>query len=234
MGTETAKTKPDTAKWAEHAALQHEIGEVAEHEALRENGEPIVKITAADGNVYVLKGVPAEGREGFRHLTGDGLERQGQWCGAMADAGLPLMRRRRSRAGRYFAVLEEGGSRWLTTLEDFAPGGEFVCREIGDIRRIGRLLGRMHAESERAGILFGHGTSWSLFGGNASEELGPYDENEKGFDEIAGLLRFAGCDGGLLERIGQLYTSKRTALRELWKSLPQAAVQGDFCPYNII
>lgn len=218
--------------WAAHAAECYGLESAEPVRKLREKGEPVVGIAAVQGE-FVLKGMQASGRIGFLHLNEQELERQGIWAAAMAREGLPVMERLRSREGRYSAILNDGQHRWLTTAERFAPGSEFVCRDAQDIGRIGELAGRLHAASLRNGLRFGHGTSWSLFGSRATEELGDYDENADSFEEAENALTQSGCPDALRVRVRTLYKSLRAELETLWPSLPHAAVQGDLCPYNL-
>ncbi len=218
--------------WETHAAECYGLESAEPARKLREKGEPVVRIAAVQGQ-FVLKGVQASGRDGFRHLNEEELERQGNWAAAMAREGLPVMERLRSREGRYSAALNDGQHRWLTTIERFAPGSEFVCRDAQDIGRIGELAGRLHTASLRNGLRFGHGTSWSLFGSRATEELGDYDENADSFEEAENALAQSGCPDALRIRVRNLYRSLRAEVEAVWPSLPRAAVQGDLCPYNL-
>ncbi|GEM_PF-1319000 len=218
--------------WAAHAAESYGLEPAGPARKLRETGEPVIRIAAVPGD-FVLKGVQASGRAGFLHLNEQELERQGGWAAAMAREGLPVMERIRSREGRYWARLSDGRQDWLTTVERFAPGTEFVCRSARDIGRIGELAGRLHAASLRSGIRFGHGTSWSLFGSRATEELGDYDENAESFEAAANALAQGGCPEKLQSRVRTLYKSLRAETEAVWHSLPLAAVQGDLCPYNL-
>ncbi|WP_179218671.1 phosphotransferase enzyme family protein [Saccharibacillus sp. O23] len=218
--------------WTAHAAECYGLEPTEPARQLRGTGDPVVRVAAVQGD-FVLKGVEASGREGFLHLNEEELERQGNWAAAMAREGLPVMERIRGRDGRYFAFLRDGRRRWLTTAERFAPGTEFVCRDARDIARIGELAGRLHTASLRSGIRFGHGTSWSLFGSRATQELGDYDENADSFDAAERALAQGGCPEALRVLVRTSYETLRAEAEEAWPTLPQAAVQGDLCPYNL-
>ncbi len=218
--------------WLAHAAEAYGLEIVEPAEMLRTGSDSIVKIKSTQG-VFVLKGIPEECKYGFRHLNAKKMEIQGKWSEAMAEEGLPVVRRLRSCSGQYSAVLDNGQRRWLTTLEQYAAGDEFTCRDLNDVHLIGMLLGQLHRVSLETEIFFGHGTSWSLFGGNATEELGDYDENEKSFTAMIGALKRAECPAELLERIKKLYHARRAEVQNIWMELPAAAVQGDLCPYNM-
>lgn len=218
--------------WTAHAAECYGLELTEPARKLRETGEPVVRIATVQGD-FVLKAVKASGREGFLHLNEEELECQGNWAAVMAREGLPIMERLRSREGRYSATLNDGQHRWLTTVERFAPGAEFVCHDVQDIGRIGELAGRLHAASLRSGIRFGHGTSWSLFGSRVTEELGDYDENADSFEEAESALAQGDCPERLRVRVRTLYETLRAETEAVWPSLPQAAVQGDLCPYNL-
>lgn len=92
------------------------------------------------------------------------------------------------------------------------------------------MLGKLHAESLRQSYRFHRATSWSLFGGNAKEAIGDYDENELRFLE----MKAAYGQENIFEEIETQYLAHRTYLKNCWKRLPIAAVQGDFCHYNML
>lgn len=139
----------------------------------------------------------------------------------------------RNIKGDYSSILDDGQDRWLVVIEQMATGDEFVLRDSQDIRRIGTFLGKLHVESLHKAIRFGHGTTWSLFGGNVTEESGDYDENESCFRSALEYFEQGGCSEIELRKIRELYTERRSRVCSVWATLPQASIQGDLCPYNM-
>ncbi|MCM3758383.1 hypothetical protein M3197_13010 [Sporosarcina aquimarina] len=125
-------------------------------------------------------------------------------------------------------VHEEDG--FVFTLEKELSGHELTNITDELLSEIGRLLGKQHIISAQFKSPFTTGTSWSMFGGNATENLGDYDENELSF------LEFKNCceSHPLYEAIESLYLEYRRVLQKAWAQLPQGAVQGDFCYYNMV
>lgn len=115
-------------------------------------------------------------------------------------------------------------------METHQFGEEVDVLNDGKLVSIASMLGRFHAESLRQGYRFHRATSWSLFGGNATEEIGDYDENELSFLE----LKEACGQEVIFEEIEGQYLAHRTYLKNNWHTLPVAAVQGDFCHYNML
>ena len=120
------------------------------------------------------------------------------------------------------------------TLERKSDGREIEQLQLLHIKKIGRLLGRQHAISSSLDCRFGFGTSWGMFGGNKTDALGDYDENELSFrdfiSEVEGIEKFT----GEFNLIKKRYLEKREKLCAVWDILPKGPVQGDFCPYNMV
>lgn len=95
---------------------------------------------------------------------------------------------------------------------------------------IGRLLGIQHSLSVKTPTPFNISTSWSLFGGNQTDMIGDYDENELSFLDFKKHYE----PHPLFPRIESLYQEYRQSICEIWSILPQGAVQGDFCYYNML
>ncbi|MFC4356279.1 phosphotransferase enzyme family protein [Chryseomicrobium palamuruense] len=116
------------------------------------------------------------------------------------------------------------------TLERKLIGEEI--EEVSDthLTEIATALGTMHRFSLKNQLQLNRGTTWSLFGGNASEELGDYDENEVSFWEC----RDAFSEHPLFREVEAAYHHIRQDLQNIWSELPLAATQGDFCYYNMV
>ncbi len=99
-----------------------------------------------------------------------------------------------------------------------------------ELKEIGRSLGVLHHLSMKMPNLFNNATSWSLFDENKSEQIVEYDEYELSF------LKFKNHFNShpLLNKIESLYREYRFNLQQVWMRLPQGAVQGDFCYYNML
>ena len=69
-----------------------------------------------------------------------------------------------------------------------------------------------------------------MFGGNATDKIGDYDENELSFRDFKQAFE----NDSLFHEIEALYNVHRTKLHAMWAELPTAATQGDFCPYNLL
>lgn len=69
-----------------------------------------------------------------------------------------------------------------------------------------------------------------MFGGNQTDKIGDYDENELSFQ----TFKQAFNEHELFPEIEYHYLQHRSVLQKVWSSLPQGAVQGDFCYYNML
>jgi len=69
-----------------------------------------------------------------------------------------------------------------------------------------------------------------MFGGNKSDRLGEYDENELSFHDFKAVFGTS----GVYQEIERLYKEKRNVLASKWELLPKGATQGDFCHYNML
>lgn len=118
----------------------------------------------------------------------------------------------------------------IYTLERKLIGEEI--EEVSDthLTELATALGTMHRFSLENQLRLHRGTTWSLFGGNASDELGDYDENEVSFWEC----RDAFSEHPLFPKVEAAYHHIRQDLQKVWSELPIAATQGDFCYYNMV
>ena len=118
----------------------------------------------------------------------------------------------------------------ILTLEKALKGMEVEILTDEHLNSIALLLGEQHQLSMKSGIHINKATSWSLFGGNATEEIGDYDENELSFWQ----MREACQQESLFPRIEEFYIQRRARLEKVWTTLPRGPVQGDFCYYNMV
>ena len=162
-----------------------------------------------------------------------GLDHQGRLSECLRGAGIPAVSMLPSLSGGFSGLYEEGGRLFLTTAEVFVEGSEIEYVTAAQVKEIGRMLGRMHLAGSRAPFRFGYGTSWSMFGGNASEAFGEYDENELMYRELMDACSSSGMHKEAAGLVHSLYQRKRERVRKLWTYLPSGPVQGDFCPYNM-
>ncbi|MEH6945245.1 phosphotransferase [Bacillus sp. JJ722] len=119
---------------------------------------------------------------------------------------------------------------FILTLEEKIEGTEIEQLTMLQLKEIGSLLGKQHQLSSQINFSFDSGTSFGMFGGNATDSLGDYDENELSFQDFINAM--IGKD--LVDDIQKIYLEKRQHVKEVWHSLPSGPVQGDFCPYNMI
>ncbi len=194
----------------------HEM-EPEQIELLRNEGRLVARIDVQE-QVYFLKG------EQHNPLFQTTLM---AFVDEMKVSGMPFAEFEKTRDGRLF--VEASGM--LFTLEKKSVGEEVERLQLVHIQAIGKMLGKQHAVSQTLGMRFNSGTSWGMFGGNESDSLGDYDENELTFNEF--IEKVEGFPNEL-QSIKDLYIEKRTKLKAVWDTLPSGPVQGDFCPYNLL
>jgi len=118
----------------------------------------------------------------------------------------------------------------IFTLEKALKGMEVQILTDDHLESIAQMLGKQHRLSIKSGIHINKATSWSLFGGNATDEIGDYDENEVSFWQMRENCQQV----SLFPRIEELYIQRRVRLERVWATLPSGPVQGDFCYYNMV
>lgn len=127
---------------------------------------------------------------------------------------------------RTYTVVEEE----LTfTLEQQLEGVEVPILKTYHIEQIALALAKMHLFSETTKRQLNQPTTWSLFGGNKTEAIGDYDENERSFWEVKEAFQ----NEMLFSQVEEAYNTLRASLQAVWSQLPKGATQGDFCPYNM-
>lgn len=116
------------------------------------------------------------------------------------------------------------------TLEKAVEGIEIESLSDKHIVSVAEALGKMHKFSLETNYRMGRGTTWSLFGGNQTENLGDYDENELCYLEFIEEFK----ESSLIDEIKKSYLKLRFFLQMNWSILPKVATQGDFCYYNMV
>ena len=196
--------------------LCDEYGIVPKHiEMLRMNDRVLAKIDS--DQVYFLKGEKAD--EAY-------WETCCIYSNFLLEHGMNVTQYVKSNNDTY--AVEVGGK--VFSLERSLAGEPIEVLMDSEIMEIGRSLGIQHSLSIKYPTPFHIATSWSLFGGNQTDEIGDYDENELSF------LDFKKCYVAhpLFLEIESLYQEYRQSIYKLWDVLPQGAVQGDFCYYNML
>ncbi|MEK4522189.1 hypothetical protein MKX96_11230 [Psychrobacillus sp. FSL W7-1493] len=144
----------------------------------------------------------------------------------LLESGLNVTQYLKSLDATYIVEFEDK----VFSLEINLAGKPVEVLTDREITEIGRLLGIQHALSIKIPTPFNTATSWSLFGGNLTDEIGNYDENELSFLDFKKHYE----DQPLFSNIESLYQEYRKSIYEIWGLLPQGAVQGDFCYYNML
>lgn len=144
----------------------------------------------------------------------------------LLENGMNVTHYQKSLDATYVVEVEEK----VFSLEISLAGKPVEVLTDREITEIGRLLGIQHALSIEIPTPFNTATSWSLFGGNQTDEIGDYDENELSFLDFKKHYE----NHLLFPNIESLYQEYRQSIYEIWSVLPQGAVQGDFCYYNML
>ncbi len=184
-------------------------------EILRTGKKILVKVTAE--STYLLKGERADVLY---------WEACCQYAQRLVESNMNVAKYVKTTSGLH--VHAEDG--FVFTLEKELSGHELTFMTDELLSKIGRLLGEQHTISFKIQSPFTSGTSWSMFGGNVTENLGDYDENELSFLEFKKYYQ----GYPLFAAIESLYLDYRKELQRAWAQLPQGAVQGDFCYYNMV
>ncbi|HWL25116.1 MAG TPA: hypothetical protein VNR38_15470 [Ureibacillus sp.] len=184
-------------------------------EILRNNERYLAKIETA--HTYYLKGERADKTYWEACCT---------FANLLHEQGFNVTKYMQTIDGVYVIQHED----IVFTLEQALPGNPINIITDKEISEIGRLLGIQHRLSMKIPNLFTNATSWSMFGGNKTDALGDYDENELSFIEFHKHFN----THPLFSQIESHYQKYRYNLEQVWTRLPQGAVQGDFCYYNMV
>ncbi len=201
--------------------MQHYFTEpVTRHKILRDRDRIVAEVEVGE-NTYFLKG---------EKQPASFIEKVIEFTIIMSKAGLPFIVPENTMKGNR-CVEHEG---LLFILERQGHGEEIKRLRLSHIREIGKLLGKQHAISSTTDFRFGTGTSWGMFGGNETDALGDYDENELSYLDFVQNVEGQETFRMELATVKELYQSRRSYLKEVWSSLPAGPVQGDLCPYNLL
>ncbi|TFE00830.1 phosphotransferase [Jeotgalibacillus sp. R-1-5s-1] len=152
------------------------------------------------------------------------VERACEFADMFLGKGIPFPTYHQSESGW---TIEKKGV--VFTLEKKCAGNEKSSGSIEIVQKIAKALAKQHLISESVSFRFNTGTTWSLFGGNQTDNLGDYDENE----QMIQLFEEKMYDHEMSQRVLQLAHEKRQLLNKHWPELPTGPVQGDFCYYNM-
>ncbi|WP_078543019.1 protein kinase family protein [Litchfieldia alkalitelluris] len=182
---------------------------------IRRNERILAKIES--GQEYFLKGESAN-KEYWEACC--------FYARALSEQGMNVTHCEKSINDTYVIQAEDK----VFSLERSLSGEPMEFITDREINEIGRLLGIQHSLSSKITTPFTKGTSWSLFGGNQTGEIGDYDENELSYLDLKKQYE----THHLLPKIELLFKQFRQTLYKIWSILPQGAVQGDFCYYNML
>ncbi|WOV87144.1 hypothetical protein QWT69_14960 [Sporosarcina oncorhynchi] len=189
-------------------------------EVLRDQDRLVAEVTV-DGKQYYVKG----GKQSLVYI-----EKTITLTHLMREANLPFITPVQTLDGKYY--VKHGQMHFI--LEQKGVGEEVKCLRMLHIEEIGRMLAKQHLVSENTAMRFGTGTSWGMFGGNATDALGDYDENELCFLDLMRTLKEHDQHVKEMIAIKELYEARRSILHTFWGKLPLGPVQGDFAPYNML
>lgn len=183
---------------------------------LRNSNKFIVELIDEDENHYILKGEKSNVAE---------MHKICHFANSLQPI-LPTVRYLMATNLSYSVMFEA----YVFTLETKLEGQEIDTLEDVHLKEIGTNLGKMHCYSLQNNLNLNKATSWSMFGGNATDAIGDYDENELSFLEFTQTFQHE----AEFPLIQTLYENYRQRLQSSWTSLPKAAIQGDFCYYNML
>lgn len=181
--------------------------------------ERLVAEVEVDGKTFYLKG---------EKQSAAFVEKMIGFIDMMRNAKLPFSMSKLTLDGKPY--VEHDGLIFI--LEEKGKGKPMEALRLKHIQEIGAMLGKQHAASMRSAFSFGRGTSWGMFGGNETEELGDYDENELCYWDLVSAVEDKYEKE--MSLIQELYKKRRAVLQAEWAALPKGAVQGDLLPYNLL
>lgn len=189
---------------------------IKEFFSIRNADKKIAEIKDARGNVYIVKGEKND------------CQKVNEICefANVLRVILPVPAYIQTVHSAY--AIEQGGLTY--TLEQKVTGIEAKFVTDRQLYVIGKALGKMHRFSLEHSLRLHQATAWSMFGGNKTDRIGDYDENELSFVDFENAF----YDEPLHSEIKALYMKHRDKLEKNWPALPMAATQGDFCPYNML
>lgn len=193
---------------------------ITRHEILRDKDRLVAEVEV-DGELFFLKGEKQP--EQF-------VETIIAFTELMSNAGLPFIVSEQALDGKRYVEHEN----LLFILERKGIGKEIKALRQEHLQELGKSLGKQHAVSSTIDLRFGSGTSWGMFGGNKTNELGDYDENELCYLDLVHCVEKSGWFELELSMVKELYLARRAILQAEWSELPAGPVQGDLLPYNLL
>lgn len=192
------------------------IENITGFQIVRNHSKILVKLDTANEETYYLKG------EQRKRET---VERTCHYA-SMLHSHLPVTSYIKTKTNHYTVDYEN----FIFTIEKGMQGQEIDQLTDLHLASMAKALAIQHVISLQNGFTIGAGTSWGMFGGNETEELGHYDENELSFWKF----KEAFSNTSLYDQIEHHYLQKRNQLKALWPLLPSCAIQGDLCYYNML
>ena len=182
----------------------------------------IVSVLPENGPRVVVKILREDADERTLEQEREKTEKQCAFAEAMRSRGIRTPKHF-TADGKFCTDEEYHGIQCCTTVEEWC--GEEV-REINAERafRIGELMARMHTLSSEASCKIGCGTLFSAVGWNDVDA----------FDRFCEITRDEQLDQQTVGKIRALRDEKLRMIREMWETLPKAAVQGDISINNLV
>ncbi|MEK4629127.1 phosphotransferase [Solibacillus sp. FSL R7-0682] len=196
--------------------LDHWNIDIQQFRVIRDSDKKLIEIESINGEQFILK---AEKYTNYR------INDVCIFANQLANI-LPCTSFLKTTANSF--VVQFGT--FIYTLERRVYGAELQYVNDRVLTNIATALGKMHQLSLQQNIRLFQSTSWAMFGGNQTEKLGDYDENELSFLK----LQESYPKEEITALISTYYNAHREKLRLMWPSLPKAATQGDFCYYNML
>jgi homoserine kinase type II len=190
--------------------------DISSTKEIRNSEKIMLEVTSPNGITYILKGEKANAAT---------VENIIQFATSLSSI-LPVSTYVKTISDTYCIPLNQ----YVLILEEKLLGSEVNILTDEIINEIGKNLGKLHQFSLNNYIRLNCATSWAMFGGNATDQIGDYDENELSFLNFKKAFQ----NNPLLNEIEALYNEHRSKLHAMWSELPTAATQGDFCYYNML
>ncbi len=179
----------------------------------------IFRVTLENGRMLVLK-ILHEDESLSDEMSK--IENQSIFSEQMRNSGIKTPKRHQAD-GRYCNEFVYHDLPCLTTVEDWC--GEEITEINTEIAyQIGELMARMHTLSLEQNCRIGHRTLFSA----------AYWNDVDSFPEFCEITKNENLDQETVAKIKALREEKLNRLRDLWDTLPKAAVQGDISINNLV
>ena len=179
----------------------------------------IFRVTLEDGKKLVIKILHEDDDSDTEKHK---VENQSIFSEQMRSSGISTPKRYQAN-GRYSNEFAYHGLPCLITVEDWC--GEEITEINTEIAyQIGELMARMHTLSLEQNCRIGHRTLFSA----------AYWNDVDAFPDFCEITNNENLDRETVSKIKSLREEKLNRLRNLWDSLPKAAVQGDISINNLV